>query len=268
MKGLLEMDAPSKMRPVLPGIPRVKVIGVPISAVNMGTALSAIEEGLSDGAARGSYICVSNAHTTVMAHDDPAYLKVQSESFLTLPDGKPLSMAGSKLVPGMARVTGPDLMREVFSDTRFAGCSHYFYGNTEENVGKLVEALRASYPDLDIAGWEPSVFRPMNEAEEDALCARIEDSGADFAWIGLGAPRQEEFCHRNSGKTSALMVGVGGAFNILAGITPEAPRWMQNLSLEWLYRLIQEPRRLFKRYAITNTRFMYLLKKEGCEIVE
>lgn len=268
MVDLLKKGASARKRCALTTIPRVRVIGVPISAANMATALSVIEEGLSDGDARGSYICVSNAHTTVMAHDDPAYLEVQSESFLTLPDGKPLSMAGSKLVPSMARVTGPDLMREVFSDTRFAGCSHYFYGNTEENVGKLVEALRASYPDLDIAGWEPSVFRPMNEAEEDALCARIEDSGADFAWIGLGAPRQEEFCHRNSGKTSALMVGVGGAFNILAGITPEAPRWMQNLSLEWLYRLIQEPRRLFKRYAITNTRFMYLLKKEGCEIVE
>lgn len=268
MVDLLKKGSSARKRCALTAIPRVRVIGVPISAANMATALSVIEEGLSDGDARGSYICVSNAHTTVMAHDDPAYLEVQSESFLTLPDGKPLSMAGSKLVPSMARVTGPDLMREVFSDARFAGCSHYFYGNTEENVGKLVEALRASYPDLDIAGWEPSVFRSMSEAEEDGLCARIEDSGADFAWIGLGAPRQEEFCHRNSGKTSALMVGVGGAFNILAGITPEAPRWMQDLSLEWLYRLIQEPRRLFKRYAITNTRFMYLLKKEGCEIVE
>lgn len=268
MVDLLKKGASARKRCALTAIPRVRVIGVPISAANMTTALSVIEEGLSDGDARGSYICVSNAHTTVMAHDDPAYLEVQSESFLTLPDGKPLSMAGAKLVPSMARVTGPDLMREVFSDARFAGCSHYFYGNTEENVGKLVEALRASYPDLDIAGWEPSVFRSMSEAEEDGLCARIEDSGADFAWIGLGAPRQEEFCHRNSGKTSALMVGVGGAFNILAGITPEAPRWMQDLSLEWLYRLIQEPRRLFKRYAITNTRFMYLLKKEGCEIVE
>lgn len=268
MVDLLKKGASARKRCALTAIPRVRVIGVPISAANMTTALSVIEEGLSDGDARGSYICVSNVHTTVMAHDDPAYLEVQSESFLTLPDGKPLSMAGAKLVPSMARVTGPDLMREVFSDARFAGCSHYFYGNTEENVGKLVEALRASYPDLDIAGWEPSVFRSMSEAEEDGLCARIEDSGADFAWIGLGAPRQEEFCHRNSGKTSALMVGVGGAFNILAGITPEAPRWMQDLSLEWLYRLIQEPRRLFKRYAITNTRFMYLLKKEGCEIVE
>ena len=249
-------------------IPRVSVIGVPVSAVNMGSALRAIEEGLADGTARGSYICVSNVHTTVMAHDDLGYLKVQSESFLTLPDGKPLSLAGSKIVSEMDRVTGPDLMREIFSDPRFAGRAHFFYGNTAENVEKLVESLHVSFPKLEIAGWEPSVFRPMSELEEMELCTRIDRSGADFVWVGLGAPRQEQFCFRNVGRTTALMVGVGGAFNILAGITPEAPRWMQDLSLEWLYRLIQEPRRLFKRYAVTNTRFMYLLKKEGCRIVE
>lgn len=249
-------------------IQRVAVIGVPISAVNMDSTLSLIHEGLVDGSARGSYVCVSNVHTTVMAHDDPEYLLVQKSSFLTLPDGKPLSIAGSRLVPQMARVTGPDLMRRIFEDPRFAGCSHYFYGNTESNLAKLIERLGQLYPAIKIAGFEPSVFREMPEEEENELCDRFNRSGADFVWVGLGAPRQECFCFRCSKKTRSVFVGVGGAFNILAGITPEAPKWMKNASLEWLYRLIQEPRRLFKRYTVTNSRFVYLLKKEGCKIVE
>lgn len=248
--------------------PRVNIIGVPVSVVNMSTTLDIIEDGLNSGIARGEYICVSNVHTTVMAHDDSAYCQVQSESFLTLPDGKPLALAGSRVAPEMDRVTGPDLMREIFAKPSMQAYSHYFYGNTASNVGALIEKLHFDYPDLKIAGFEPSIFRPLSENEEVDLCRRIESSQADFVWVGLGAPRQEMLCAQLKGRTHALMVGVGGAFNVLAGITPEAPRWMQNASLEWLYRLAQEPKRLFKRYASTNTRFLYLLAKEGCSRVE
>lgn len=234
----------------------------------MNTTLNIIEVGLSSGIARGHYICVSNVHTTVMAHDDLTYCQVQAESFLTLPDGKPLALAGSKIAPEMDRVTGPDLMREVFAKPSMQKYSHYFYGNTESNVHALIEKLQYNYPDLKIAGFEPSIFRPLSEIEEASLCQRIESSEADFVWVGLGAPRQELLCAQLKGRTNSLMVGVGGAFNVLAGITPEAPRWMQNASLEWLYRLIQEPKRLFKRYAVTNTRFLYLLAKEGCSLAE
>lgn len=247
---------------------RANVIGVPISAVDMHSALSVIKDGLATGAARGSYVCVSNVHTTVMAHDDAAYRDIQAGSFLSLPDGKPLSVAGSKVAPEMGRVTGPDLMREMFGDGSCSRLSHYFYGNTDANIAALAEKLSANYPGLRIAGCEPSLFRDLSETEEQELCDRINASGADIVWVGLGAPRQEELCARLKGKTRSLMVGVGGAFNVLAGITPEAPRWMQDASLEWLYRLIQEPKRLFKRYAVTNTRFLYLLAKEGCSLAE
>ncbi|MCB7039421.1 WecB/TagA/CpsF family glycosyltransferase, partial [Eggerthella sinensis] len=249
-------------------IRNVSVIGIPISAVSMSSALDAIALGLSSGEARGSYVCVSNAHTTVMAHDNESYKKVQIDSFLTLPDGKPLSVAGSKIAPEMERVTGPDLMRKIFSSSEFEGASHYFYGNTRPNVEALVNTLGKEFPSLCIAGFEPSLFRDLTEDEKSELCERIDASGADIVWMGLGAPRQEMLCAQLKGKTNALMVGVGGAFNVLAGIVPEAPRWMQNASLEWLYRLIQEPGRLFKRYAVTNTRFLYLLAKEGCSLAE
>ncbi len=236
---------------------RVEIIKVPISAVNMNSCIDNIFENFDS--VRGEYICVSNVHTTVMAHDDPQYYKVQTESFMSVPDGKPLSMVGKKKYPDMDRVTGPDLMRRVFDESKERSLRHYFYGNSKENLEKLIESLKINYPWLVIAGYEPSVFRDMTEEEETALAARINQTKPDFVWVALGAPRQELFCHRMKHRIKGLMVGVGGAFNVLAGIVPEAPGWMQKLSLEWLFRLIQEPRRLFKRYAVTNTRFIWLL---------
>ena len=240
---------------------RVKIIGVPISAVNMESAVENIFENFE--LVRGKYICVSNVHTTVMAHDDPEYYKVQSESFMSVPDGKPLSIIGKKEIPGMNRVTGPDLMRRVFEESKKRPLQHYFYGNNSENLEKLIEAMKRDYPWLNICGYEPSVFREMSEEEERELVDRINFTKPDFVWVALGAPRQELFCHRMVNRINGLMVGVGGAFNVLAGIVPEAPLWMQKLSLEWFYRFIQEPRRLFKRYAVTNTKFIwYLISKQ------
>lgn len=238
-----------------PRLRRVDVIGVPITATNMSDALAYIRENISELA--GEYICVSNAHTCVMAHDDPDYWRVQAESIMSLPDGKPLSVVGSKAVPIMDRVTGPDLMRAVFAESPEHGWKHFFYGNTQENLSALEIALKRGYPGLQIVGMEPSVFRPLSDIEKGELADHISSSGADFAWIALGAPRQEVLCHELKGRVGSLMVGVGGAFNILGGITPEAPEWMQGLSLEWLYRLIQEPKRLFKRYLVTNTKFIW-----------
>lgn len=234
---------------------RTPVIDVPITATNMDDTLGFIKENIQ--AIKGEYICVSNAHTTVMAHDDPAYFRVQTESLMSVPDGKPLSVVGSRAAPTMGRVTGPDLMRELFAVSTKHGYRHFFYGNKQENLDVLLEALQRDYPGLCICGSEPSVFREMTMEEEAELAKRINDTKPDFVWVALGAPRQECFCHRMRGRIDGLMVGVGGAFNILAGITPEAPIWMQNLSLEWLYRLIQEPRRLFKRYVVTNSKFIY-----------
>lgn len=238
-------------------IRRINIIGVPISAVNMECCINHIFENME--MARGKYVCVSNVHTTVMAHDDPIYYKVQAESFLSIPDGKPLSVIGKKKYPEMERVTGPDLMRRIFEESRKRELKHYFYGNSIENLGKLIEVLKNNYPWLNICGYEPSVFREMSEEEETELVKRINLTNPDFVWVALGAPRQELFCYRMVDRINGLMVGVGGAFNVLAGIVPEAPQWMQKMSLEWFYRFIQEPKRLFKRYAVTNTKFLWYL---------
>ena len=234
---------------------RVDVIGVPISAVNMEIAIDNIFEDLR--ATKGQYICVSNAHTTVVAHDDPDYYKVQAESFMSVPDGKPLSVVGKKRYPEMDRVKGPDLMRRIFLESKDRNLRHFFYGSKQENLDALKAALLRDYPWLNIVGMEPSVFRDMTEQEEQELVGRINATKPDFVWVALGAPRQEIFCYRMRGRIQGLMIGVGGAFNVLAGMVPEAPKWMQNMSLEWFYRFIHEPRRLFKRYITSIPKFMW-----------
>ena len=241
--------------------PRVNIIGVPISVVNMDSCIQFLFENWD--AVHGNYICVSNVHTTVTGHDNKEYHVVQSNSLLSIPDGKPLSVIGKKKYKDMDRVTGPDFMRRMFEESKHKDIRHYFYGTTQENLDALLLKIKEDYPWLNIVGSEPSVFRIMSSSEEVELASRINSKNPDIVWVALGAPRQEEFCFRNEGKINGLMVGVGGAFNVVSGVISEAPKWMQDLSLEWFYRFLKEPKRLFKRYLITNTRFLYLLKKEG-----
>ena len=239
---------------------RVEIIGVPISAVNMKQALTLLTKNMQQ--AKQSYICVSNVHTTVMAYENPAYHKVQAESFLTLPDGKPLSVIGRKLgFAQMQQVRGVELMERLFSDPQYRNFRHYFYGNTQENLQTLIRVLQTEYPQMAIAGWEPSVFRELTDEECAELAQRVRESQTDFLWVGLGAPRQEILCARLKGMTDAVPIGVGGAFNVLAHIVPDAPTWMRKLSLEWFYRFIKEPRRLFKRYFVTNAKFLWYLSR-------
>lgn len=236
--------------------PRVNIIGVPISVVNMHSCLDFIFDNWD--AAHGNYICASNVHTTVLAHDNSDYHKVQSNSLLSLPDGKPLSFIGRKFYPEMDRVTGPDFMREMLEISRNKNIKHFFYGTTQDNLNALIKNVRKQYPWVNIVGSEPSIFRPMSNSEEAKLVQRINITEPDIIWVALGAPRQEEFCFRNEGKVKGIMVGVGGAFNILSGAISEAPKWIQNIGMEWFYRFIKEPRRLFKRYFYTNLRFIWL----------
>lgn len=241
---------------------RAIVIGVPISAVNMEIAIDNIFEDLE--ATRGQYICVSNVHSTVIAHDDPAYFRIQRESLMSVPDGKPLSVIGKKQFPEMERVAGADLMRRIFEESKERSLRHFFYGDHQEVLNEMKNMLLRDFPWLNIVGMEPSVFRDMTEQEEEELKDRINAANPDFVWVALGCPRQEKFCFRMRGQINALMIGVGGVFNVLAGRVSEAPVWMENLCLEWFYRLIQEPKRLFKRYFITNMKFLlyYWTKKK------
>lgn len=240
---------------------RVKIIGVDISATNMNECINTLENSLDQ--ARGKYICAANVHTTVMAKETPDYLEIQNGSYMTLPDGKPLSIVGKrKGYPNMDRVTGPEFMETVLALSEKNGWTHYLYGNKRENLCILIAYLKEKYPKLNIVGYEPSIFRPLSNKEENELVEKINEFQPDFVWVGMGAPLQEKFCAKLSHRTNSVWAGVGGAFNVIPGIIPRAPHWMQKYCLEWFYRWMKEPKRLFKRYFVTNAKFIYYVIKD------
>ena len=245
-----EIDIPKQSSPE-----RVDILGVRISALNMDSAVSYLLTNLE--AARHQYVCMSNVHTTVYAKEHPKYREIQNRSFLSLPDGKPLSIIGKRRgYADMGRVTGPDFMEEILKRSQNGEYRHYFYGNTADNLERLLSYLKERYPGLTIAGSRPSLFRDASDEELNLIAEEINATRPDFVWVGLGAPRQEIFCDSLSPQIDAVMIGVGGAFNVICGIIPRAPRWMQDLSLEWLFRWSREPTRLFKRYFMTNVKFL------------
>lgn len=213
---------------------------------------------------RGKYICVSNVHTTVMSYENKEYNRVQNEAAMALPDGKPLSVVSRKRgFANASRVTGPDLMGELFCRGEEYPLRHYFYGGSEETLKVLGEKLRGKYPGLQIAGMYSPPFRPLTPEELSSVYTRINEAKPDIIWVGLGAPKQENFMYDNRGKLPAVMIGVGAGFDYHAGRIKRAPEWMQKCSLEWLYRLMQDPVRLFKRYFVTNLKFIYYIFLEN-----
>lgn len=235
------------------------ILGTEILVTNMADTVERIENDIEE--LRGEYICVGNVHTTVMAHDDAHYHKVQKSAAFVLPDGKPLSVYSKNHgFPEAERVTGPDLMLRLFE--RENGLKHYFYGASPETLKLLEEKLKQTYPHLQIAGMVSPPFRALTEEEDAEEIRKINESEADIIWVGLGAPKQEKWMYEHRGKVRGVMVGVGAGFDYHAGNIKRAPMWMQKLSLEWLYRLLQDPKRLFKRYLVTNTRYLWLIRKE------
>lgn len=231
-----------------------------INVTNMKETLEIIERDLKN--IKGNYICVSNVHTTVMSYENEKYRKIQNESFMSLPDGRPLSIL-QKLngYKDAKRVTGPDLMEEIFNISEEKGYTHYFYGSTEDTLKKLKEQLNKKYPKLNIVGMYSPPFRLLSEDEDKKIINEINIKSPDFLWVGLGAPKQEIWMYEHKNKINSLMIGVGAGFDYLAGNIKRAPWWMQNMGLEWLYRLMQDPKRLFKRYFTTNLKFLYLITK-------
>ncbi len=237
-------------------IPGCEILGVKIAEIDMAGLLDFTEQHLAD--VSGEYICVANVHTTVTAFENEAYRAVQNGSILTLPDGGPLASVGRRRgYKGMRRTTGPDYMGEIFKITAERGYRHYFYGSTEETLATLREKLNENYPGIEIAGMYSPPFRPLTEEEDRDVVAAINETNPDFVWVGLGAPKQEEWMAAHKGKVRGLMVGVGAGFDYFAGNIKRAPRWMQKCSLEWLYRMMQDPKRLFKRYLVTNPKYIW-----------
>ena len=237
-------------------IPVCSIMGVNIAAVNMDWLLSFTDQHIRE--LSGDYMCVSNVHATVTAFEDEDYRAVQNGGIMAIPDGGPLSTVGrGRGFPEMTRTTGPSYMGEIFKISAEKGYRHYFYGSTEETLEKLREKLMKQYPGLQIVGMYSPPFHPMTEQADAAIIRQINESVPDFVWIGLGAPKQERWMAEHQGKIKGFMVGVGAGFDYFAGNISRAPQWMQEHNLEWVYRLIQDPKRLFKRYIVTNTKFIW-----------
>lgn len=239
-----------------------RILGVNVAVTNMKDMVNLIMGHVEE--LKGEFICLSNVHTTVMAYESEEYRKIQNSAFIALPDGSPLAfvqrLRGYKEAE---QVSGPDLMPALWKATENTEISHYFYGSSEETIKALKENLKKNYPGLKIAGMEAPPFRPLTEEEDEEAVRRINESGASILWVGLGAPKQEEWMYRHKGKVNCLMFGVGAGFDFHAGTVKRAPLWMRNHYLEWLYRLTQDPKRLWKRYVKTNGKFVLLSVKDA-----
>ena len=243
-------------------IPTCNIMGVNIAAINMDWLLDFTQKNIEN--LSGDYMCVSNVHTTVTAYEDQEYRAVQNGGIMAIPDGGPLSSIGRKRgYTDMERTTGPSYMGEILKISVKKGYRHYFYGSTDKTLDKLKTVLYKDYPGLDIVGMYSPPFRALTEEEDQEITDKINDCDADFIWVGLGAPKQEIWMARHQGKINGFMIGVGAAFDYFTGNIKRAPRWMQKCNLEWLYRLMQDPKRLFKRYWHTNTKFIWRTMIKG-----
>lgn len=239
-----------------------KILNTNINVTNMQEVVNYLTENLEE--LRGDYVCVSNVHTTMLSYWDEDYNRVQNSGAMALPDGKPLSIVCRRRgFYDAARVPGPDLMPEIFKISKEHGFRHYFYGGSEETLNRLEKELKKNYPWLAIAGMYSPPYRPLTQEEDEQIISAINQAKPDFIWVALGAPKQEEWMYAHQYKVCGVMLGVGAAFDFCAGTVKRAPSWMQELCLEWLHRLLQDPRRLFSRYLSTNLSFLIKVGKEN-----
>jgi N-acetylglucosaminyldiphosphoundecaprenol N-acetyl-beta-D-mannosaminyltransferase len=231
--------------------------------IDTGHYRSFVSKVLCMSQSKSSYTCIANVHMLVEAYGNAGFAKIVNNADLVTPDGVPLTW-GLMLLHGIKqdRVAGMDLLPDVLREAARNQISVYFYGGTEAMHSLLREQLPRSYPLLIVAGMFSPPFRDLTQDEITQTVEIINKSEAKVVIVCLGCPKQELWMGSMKNRINATMIGVGGALPVLLGIRKRAPRWMQNCGLEWLFRLLQEPWRLFFRYAITNSIFIYLLSKE------
>jgi len=234
---------------------RQSVLGAGIDALSWNDALDMVA---TAGEARESrYVCLCNVHSVVTTTRDPDFRRIVNEADLATPDGAPIAWALRRLGHRrQERINGPDLMWKYLARAERLGQAVFFYGSTPDTLDKLRQAVGRAFPRLRIAGLHSPPFRALTPEEGEAEERMINESGAHVVFVGLGCPKQEKWMAARRGRVRAVMIGVGAAFDYHAGVLKRAPLWWQNNGLEWLYRLWSEPRRLFKRYLVTNTLFV------------
>lgn len=235
---------------------RVDVLGVGVSVTSIEHTLETVESWIRNR--EQHYVCVRDVHGVMACQEDPELLRIHRASGLTVPDGAPLLWAGKYAgASDMGRVRGPDLLPAVAERAAQRGWRVFLYGGAPETPDVLADKLRARFPGLIIAGTYSPPFRPLTGEEEEQVVRMINDSAADIVMVGLSTPKQERWMDWATGKIAAsAMFGFGAAFDIHAGLAAQAPAWLHPTGMEWLYRLVKEPRRLGKRYLKHNPRFV------------
>lgn len=240
-----------------PAQSRMRIGPADIDIVALEHAAELIARGEATG---GIHLC--NAYTLALADENSALADVLGSDTANLPDGMPLVWwARRSGHPHAERVYGPDLMERVLDIGRELGTRHYLYGSTPDVLAALETAIESRWPGALVVGVESPPFRELSDDELRMSIANISASRADVVWVGMGTPKQDFLVHRMSAMSGHTFVAIGAAFDFIAGTKRQAPRWMMRIGLEWLYRLLSEPRRLWNRYLVYNWRFVRLLAR-------
>lgn len=242
--------------------------GVRVSASTQNSLLNYIQDKVNNSSA--SYITFTNVHVIITALKNDSLKQALYEADRVAPDGMPLVWAGKVVGKSqMERCSGPDMMKRLIEISEEKGYTHYFYGSTDETILELKSKLKEKYLNLKIIGAYAPPFRQLSTMEDKEITEEINDLSPDIIWVGLGAPKQELWMKNHKDKINhGVMLGVGAAFDFLANKKKRAPLWMQKTGLEWLFRLIQEPGRLWKRYLVTNLLFVINILIKGVQIEE
>ena len=250
--------ASARQAAAAPDLPATaEVLGVPLALIDYEQTLDWIDHAVATD--HRGYLCVAATHTVMATADDPALRAAVLGADFTVPDGQPLVWALRLLGHEIDdRVYGPDLMDHACARAAQNGLRFYLYGGRNQGaLAQLARNLRLRYPGLQIVGGHCPPFRPLTDEESEHIAAEIDRSGADVVWVGIGVPKQEKWMATMRDRLAApVLVGVGAAFDFHAGLVPQAPDRLQRYGLEWLFRLVQEPRRLWRRYLRYNPRFV------------
>jgi N-acetylglucosaminyldiphosphoundecaprenol N-acetyl-beta-D-mannosaminyltransferase len=237
--------------------PAAQVLGTTVEALNMERALARIAAELEHH--RKGYVCLAGVHGIMEAHRDPELAAIYAASSITVPDGTPTMWVGR--LQGhktMQRVAGPELMLEVFRRKEFAAYTHFLYGGEEHVAEQLRERLTRCFPWARILGTYTPPFRDLTPDEEQSLIARVHQLKPDIIWVGISTPKQERFMSRYIPLLDVtLMFGVGAAYDFHTGRIHDAPSWIKRIGMQWFHRLLQDPRRLWKRYLRNNPPFLW-----------
>lgn len=237
------------------------VLGIPIDVVTRQMVVSKVLAWAAERSSR--YVCICNVHSLVTASQNTDFASVLQSADMNTPDGVPLVWTmRAKGRKSQDRIAGPDLIDPICYAAAQHSIGVFLYGSTPQTLVSLERRLKTKHAGLRIVGSISPPFGSLSDLERSATIRTINDSGAGIVWVGLGCPKQERWMSQHRGKINAVMIGVGAGFDYEVGHIKRAPGWMQTIGCEWLYRLAQEPRRLFSRYAKTNSKFLAITAAE------